>query len=76
MNRKLKIKRAKRKQIPQKVKEYENVVKKFGKPFKLLPLEKVIKFVSHYKVISSTENKNGIKVLKLKKLKHKKLSTI
>ncbi|OYT35048.1 MAG: hypothetical protein B6U87_00980 [Candidatus Aenigmarchaeota archaeon ex4484_52] len=58
------------KKILQRTKEYENIVKRILKPVKILPLEKVIKFISDYKVISSREFKNGFKTLKLKKIKN------
>ena len=42
----------------------ENTVGKFGEPWKALPIEMVIKFVSDYEVISS-DTVNDTKVLKL-----------
>lgn len=42
----------------------ETTVEKFGEPWKTLPIETVIRFISDYEVISS-ETADDVKVLRL-----------
>ena len=44
----------------------EDTLEKFGKPWKTLPIETAIGFISDYKVIS-TDTRDEMKILKLKK---------
>jgi len=44
----------------------EDTLEKFGKPWKALPIETVIGFISDYKVVS-TDTLDEMKILKLKK---------
>ena len=42
----------------------EQTVEKFGEPWKTLPIETVVEFISDYEVVSS-EATDGMKILKL-----------